>query len=739
MIRSFTTIWMRVALLTVVAAVSLSQERAIERDGTEAMRRRLDEIARRASHKDNPYANAIRADHFKALANVASALGDRIRYKFEAGRALLNAGRTEEAIEELTYVKNFFDARPGSVDRATHRVIRRKLAVAYMRLGEQENCAENHSAASCILPIRGDGVHRIERGSRGAVKEYLALLKDDPGDVESRWLLNIAYMTLGEYPDGVPEALLIPPEVFASGASLAPFSDVAGGAGVDAVGLSGGVAMDDFTGDGFLDIVTSSWGLRDPLRYFENRGDGTFNEKTEEAGLEGIVGGLNVKHVDYDNDGDLDLFVLRGAWLGGLGAHPNSLLENQGDGRFIDTTEAAGLLSFHPTQTAAWGDFDNDGDLDLFVGNETTEGSPHRSELFRNNGDGSFDEISAEVSIHVEAYVKGVAWGDIEGDGDLDLYVSTLAGPNLLFANSGRAAGGTSWQFEEVGKLAGVDKPHHSFPTWFFDYDNDGHLDLFACSYDLSRYSAFAENVAAFYMGMKSPAEPPRLYRNKGDGTFNDVTVAAGLAQPLFAMGSNFGDLDNDGFLDIYLGTGEPELTSIIPNRVFKNVAGTGFSDVTTVGGFGHLQKGHAVAFGDIDNDGDQDVYVVNGGAYQGDTFRNSLFENPGAESIFLTLELEGRKSNRYGVDSRIRVDVTSPAGPRSFFRTVGSGGSFGGSTLRQEIGLGTLAKIERLEIRWHGSGAVQSFNDIAVNQFYRLVEGGDLEPIAARSFDLSP
>src|SRR5205823_12826185 len=153
-------------------------------------------------------------------------------------------------------------------------------------------------------------------------------------------------------------------------------------------------------------------------------------------------------------------------------------------------------------------------------------------------------------------------------------------------------------------------------------------------------------DIAADYLGVPNQAELPRLYHNNHDGTFTDVTRAARLDKVLHGMGSNFGDLDNDGFLDFYLGTGNPDLSTLIPNRMFRNNEGKFFQDVTTSGGFGHLQKGHGVAFADLDNDGDQDILANLGGAYTGDIYRKALFENPGNSNRWLKLKLVGLQSN---------------------------------------------------------------------------------------------
>ena len=400
---------------------------------------------------------------------------------------------------------------------------------------------------------------------------------------------------------------------------------------------------------------------------------------------------MNTVHADYDNDGDIDILVLRGGWLGEAGRYPNSLLRNRGDGTFEDVTFSSGILSFNPTHSAAWADFNLDGYIDLFVGNESsapTGGPSHRSELFLNNRNGTFTEVSRQVGIDVDDFVKGVVWGDVNNDGLPDLYVSVFTGANRLYVNRG----GTSienWRFEERGAAAGVDKktpPFPSFPTWFWDFDNDGFEDLLVLSYDLS--APLHETVALEYLGLPLRSvrkgqlvefQPSRLFRNRGDGTFEDVTRRVGLADKvIYAMGSNFGDLDNDGWLDFYVGTGNPDLRSIVPNRMFRNVNGRRFEEVTLPGGFGHIQKGHATAFADLDRDGDEDVFMVLGGAYEGDRFSSVLFENPGwPKNRWITLELEGRTANRSAIGARVDVVAAQASGAaRTVRRTVRTGGS---------------------------------------------------------------
>jgi hypothetical protein len=213
------------------------------------------------------------------------------------------------------------------------------------------------------------------------------------------------------------------------------------------------------------------------------------------------------------------------------------------------------------------------------------------------------------------------------------------------------------------------------------------------------------------------------------------VTREAGLDKLLLGMGANFGDLDNDGWLDFYVGTGNPDLSSLMPNRMFRNDEGKRFQDVTTSGGFGQLQKGHGIAFGDINNSGTQDIYSVVGGAVEGDAYHRQLFANPGHGNNWLKLRLEGVKTNRAAIGARIKVVVAAGLGEREIHRTVGTGAHFGSSTLRQEIGIGSALAIKRVEILWPVTGTTQLLDDLDINTCYHVREGGDAERVALGTF----
>lgn len=604
------------------------------------------------------------------------------------------------------------------------------IAIAYMRLGERSNCMLNHNGSSCVFPIKDGGVHLLKTGSTRAIGTYEAILKAHPDDYESKWLLNIAFMTLGGYPKNVPPQFLIPgldkdPD---TAYKVKPFTDIAGGLGLDVNGSAGGVIVDDFNNDGYLDIITSAWGLDEPMHYFQNNGDGTFTDFTEKAGLKGINGGLNIQQVDYDNDGNMDIFVLRGAWnTQGFGNQPSSLLRNNGDDTFTDVTIPAGLLFYEPTQAAVWADFNNDGWLDVFIGTENAgpndAGGVHTSKLYINNHDGTFTDAAQQAHCAIQSYIKGVASADYNNDGWPDIFISTMDGKSYLLKNKGKK--GAIPDFEDVSASSGIDSnKQRTFTTWFYDYNNDGWPDILVAGYQF-------EHSLAYYAGAEAVGKPvpkagnPILFRNNHDGTFTDVTKQVGLDKVVYSMGANFGDIDNDGWPDMYFGTGNPDFKSLVPNKLFKNIDGKGFADVTVSSRTGNLQKGHGVAFADFRNTGIQDIFIEMGGAYKGDGYTSSLYLNPGQNNNnWIGLKLEGVKANRSAAGSRIKVTFTENGVKRSVYKDVNSGGSFGSSPLRQEIGIGQAKMIDEIEISWAGSGTIQRLKNISPNQFLHVTEG---------------
>jgi hypothetical protein len=611
------------------------------------------------------------------------------------------AGEMAGAIESLEQAHRIAEAQVPDLQLQ----LLEALGIAHLHKAEMANGLYHRPGDGCLLSGRPGRPFADTSDVNKAIQYFSRYLAEEPDELEVRWLLNIAHMFAGTYPRGVPAALLIPPAAFESGEDIAPFVDVASRVGLAGAALSGGVIVDDFDGDGRLDIVTSSIDSCAPLRLFRRNEDGMFADRAQQAGLGDQLGGLNILQADYDNDGRLDILVLRGGWET---PQRKSLLHNNGDGTFTDVTIASGLAKvLTGTQAAVWSDIDNDGRIDLFVGNENGP-----AQLFRNNGNGTFDDVAMKAGVDRRGFNKGVAAADYDDDGWPDLYVSNLGGTNFLYRNNHNGT------FTELARAAGVPGPGQGFPTWFFDYDNDGHQDLFVAPFVTS-----VDEVARGYLRLPAHGNTLKLYHNLGDGSFHEVTRQVGLDKVLMVMGANFGDFDNDGWLDLYLGTGNPSYASLVPSLLLRNKAGQSFVDVTAASRTGELHKGHGVAFADLDHDGDEEIVFEVGGATPGDAHALRLFENPGHGNDWIAVRLVGIKTNRSAIGARIAVTVDGDGGRRVLHRTVGSGGSFGASPLLQHVGLGAAARRVDVDIWWPTSNTRQHFADVGKSRFLEITE----------------
>jgi tetratricopeptide (TPR) repeat protein len=582
------------------------------------------------------------------------------------------------------------------------------LGIAYFHKSEVDNEVYKSPLDKCLFPMRPEFKYGNASSSEKAIEHLLKVLKQKSDNLEVKWVLNLAYMTLGTYPAAVPKEDLIPLAGFESPQNIGRFRDVAPETGLNLFSMAGGVVVDDFDGDGLFDVVTSSMDQCGPMHFFHNNGDGTFTDRTAKAGLANQLGGLSSVQTDYNNDGLTDILVMRGGW-----EIPQrlSLLKNNGNGTFTDVTKSAGLANEAiSTQGVAWADINNDGLLDLFVGQE--KGA---AKLFLNMGNGTFKDISHSAGIDKVGWMKAVAAADVDGDGYVDFYVSNYAGDSELFHNN------HDLTFTDIAKQAAVPGTGHGFGAFFFDYDNCGWPDLFVSSYLMS-----TDETMRTFMGLPHRGATFKLYKNLGNGAFRDASEETGIAKGFMPMGINYGDVDNDGYLDIYLGNGDPAFSSVVPHVLLRNDGGKKFVDITASSGTGELHKGHGIAFADLDNRGYQDILTVIGGAVRGDSHMFRVFENPGNANDWLRIHLVGVKTNRAAIGARIKVTVNNEGrGTRAIYRWVSSGASFGGSPLEQHIGLGPAARIENIEIRWGGpANTVQTLTDVAKNQVIEVKEG---------------
>jgi hypothetical protein len=492
--------------------------------------------------------------------------------------------------------------------------------------------------------------------------------------------------------------------------------------------MAGGVAAFDYNNDGLTDVFFTNGASIPSLqkdspkyfnRLFRNEGGMRFTDVTEDAGVAGSGYSMGAAAGDYDNDGHVDLFV--------AGVFRNTLYHNRGDGHFEDVTEKAGIKSDKWAVAAGWFDYNNDGLLDLFVVNYASWspgydrfcGDPSRNlrvychpkyfegltnTLYRNRGDGTFEDVSERAGI-AQHHGRGMslAFADYDNDGFMDIFVTNDNQENFLFHNRGDGT------FEEVGVLAGValpnsGKPVSSMGTDFRDYDNDGRPDISV-------------------VGLANETFP--LFHNLGGGLFEDATYRTRLSVLTIARSgwsTGFFDLNNDGRKDLFTTCSHVDDNVEMfqatkykqPNAIFSNLGDGTFSDVSAQAGedFQVPRAHRGCAFADFNNDGKIDVVVA---SLQD---RAELWENVSPDpNHWIILKLTGTKSNRDGIGARVRIDkqcnhMSSACG-------YASSSHFG-----VHFGLGKVEKIPSLEIRWP-SGVVQVLRDVKANQILEVREPG--------------
>jgi hypothetical protein len=536
------------------------------------------------------------------------------------------------------------------------------------------------------------------------------------------------------------------------------FTDVAAGAGLVHPSIYGGidrkrfiletngcgVAFVDVDGDGWLDALVLSGirlrpdareperlppGERPTARLYRNRRDGTFVDVTREAGLALSGWASSVCAGDYDNDGWIDLYL---TYYG-----TNVLLRNRGDGTFEDTTAKAGVggRAGRWASGCTFADYDRDGRLDLFVAHYlrfdlTTAPEPGEGPncvwkgvpvncgpkglptdtnvLYRNNGDGTFRDVSAASGIDrvTGRYPMTAVAADLDEDGWTDIYVASDSTAAVLYRN-GRDGTFTDVAVESGAAYSEYGQPQAGMGVAVGDFDTDGRLDLFK--------THFADDI-------------PALYRNLGRGLFEDIATAAGLAvqNRHVEWGAGMPDLDLDGLPDLVYVTGNvyPEVERRLPHYphrgpriVFRNLGGARFADVTLRSGPGAaaLHSSRGAAFGDYDNDGDVDILVMN--MNEPPSLLRNDYAGPNG---WIQVQLEGRPSNRTAIGATVLVT----AGGRTQARAVLSQSSYySHDDLRLHFGLGTAARADRIEIRWP-SGRREVLRDVPARRVVRVREG---------------
>ena len=658
-----------------------------------------------------PWVATARRDALEAITTFEGIEGLRLRY--ERGWFRLRDGRNDEAVDDFEAC--VADATEGEAD--VRGECRRMLAIAWMRVAEVQHCVSVIGGGFCVSPTSGEP-HEDPApmtAAADALSAYLA--EDDPERSDVAWLLNLTALARGAWPDAVPEAFRADPTRLTPSTPLPAWTDVGPSVGLTQADIAGTPVLEDFDGNGFVDLLFSNFDPERRPSLWLQSADGSFCDASHATGLDGAGASLFLTAADYDNDGDSDLLVPRAGWYDVDGGVSVLLYQNDGTGRFHDVTLASGLAEVTgPSQVAVWADFNVDGWLDVFVGRES-QTRPTPSSLYLNQGDGTFVDAAPDAGLTLLQFVKGAAAGDVDGDGRPDLYVSAFNAPNTLFLNR---------RFGFVPTPIPAD-PTSSFSSWFFDVDQDGDLDLYTANFaaifggvdavdDATRTRG--QGWAAWVLGRQPGVAPGSLWRNE-DGAWRDVSADFGLTIPHAAMGSSVGDLDADGWPDFVLGTGAPGYDALEPNAVYHNQGGVHFEEIAAPLGLNHLQKGHGVAFGDLDGDGDEDLVESIGGVYRGDGFEDPVYENPTEGASTLTVRFRGTTDHRdaRGAHLVIETDV------RTFHAWVGVNSSFSGGTLDVEQGLGASRAILDAWVTWP-NGDVESLPGLRLGARHVVEQG---------------
>ena len=466
-------------------------------------------------------------------------------------------------------------------------------------------------------------------------------------------------------------------------------------------GQSRGLAWGDYDNDGDADLYVANTGGQWNF-FYRNNGDGSFEKMrgVEVVRHRGFSEGVN--WVDYDNDGDLDLFVANtDDWEAGTGDEANFLFRNDGGGGFVQLTEGPLVTDKTNASAACWGDYDNDGLLDVFVVNRGDQNDA----LYHNLGAGRFERIQIGSPVKNAGDGRTCAFGDVDGDGYLDLYVGNFRQRNFFYHNNGDGS------FSEVTDGVFVTTTSLTYGVSFVDFDYDGDLDLF-----VTNIGRDDRNV---------------LYKNDGRGNLEPLADNPMFEHEKYAgdgggasKGHTWGDFDNDGDLDLYVanGTYQADMRNFLytqgeDGRFTRLLEGAVVADADTSAG---------VVSADYDNDGDLDLFVANWGSDDQD---NVLYRNETAGNNWFSMRLEGRQSNRFGIGARIRLKSTIRGKAvwqtRHLFPNTGYASQ---KAYDIHVGLGNAAVVDSLEVRWP-SGTVDLHTNIERNTFWKATEGGALEP----------
>jgi hypothetical protein len=611
-----------------------------------------------------------------------------------------------QALQYKEEIERYRERLRAVPDDATARL---QLGRTYIKCGLYAEALDELARAAEYPGTRAQALYeRTVAGTRGgryqqAIRDGARAIEAGASELRAQHWMWLASEKLGGYPAETP-----PKRRVAMKTGLAPtrlrYRDVSREIGIDKTSGGRGTAIFDIDGDGELDVIISA--VSAGCSVYRNNGDGTFRDASVGSGLDACVNSWGISAGDYDNDGRVDLFVTRLGFFDGLAA----LYRNNGDGTFTDVTREAGVQGWAPGFTAGWVDFDLDGRLDLFVPSNLggVFHRPKRHRLFHNNGDGTFTDVALDARLMPWGPAVGATWGDYDNDGYPDLFLSSAFGRSQLFHNNGDGT------FTDVSAAAGIDRPCFGMVAFFCDYDNDGWLDL--VQYLWCRNEDMILSLR--YGAPSSGGQPLRIYRNNRDGTFTLANGELGIVECWGSMSGNAADLDNDGRLELLLGNGGPQMDRSEPMVVLAN-DGSGFRNITFTAGLPAAGKSHGANAADLHGDGRMCLVSASGGMYPGELLTTSVFRPEELPGNYLNVRLTGVTCNRDAIGARLKLT----AGGRGQHLVINGGSQFGCLPLEQHFGLGAARGAEQLEIWWPG-GPREVFERLPANATVSITQG---------------
>lgn len=646
----------------------------------------------------------------------------------ELGKEYMRNGQYLEAIKQWKNCQSYANKYKLPLGPADLNTFTYNVALAQILGGDRDNRNAGVDNKLFTLPIpKGIEVPHTE-GYKAAVKLLESHLFKVSDDEDCKYLLNLAYMKLGKYPQKPFSGWRMSEDSFVDEMTIGTFREIASEIGLEAETQAGSIVVDDFDLDFDDDVLISSGGFNDSLRYFENIGNGQFVERTEDAGLSNIRGISNLSAGDINKDGLPDIYAMRGTYMGPFGKngslHDVVLLNRKG--RFEDITPDHMREWAAPTSMAFFRDMNMDGWLDIVAIPSTQQEGDQGVRVYYNNGKQDFTLAEDANGMEAKGDIAGAIITDFNQSSFQDSFYSIRKHQNKLYFNNGfvkkGAPQGSIWDIEEFSDDEEVISIKDAGPCVVYDANNDGWVDFINfLNFDIPPSIIMKE---ADPMNMKGATMTPHILVNNMGTGFIKHSLATGLDKTISVGGAAAADLNNDGTFDLILGSRCPTEMAPTQSRVFINLPAQGFKEVTTSSGMGTLYKVSAIAVSDFDKDGDNDIFMATGGNFPGERSPLLVYQNPGNDKKWLGIKLVGIRSTSSPSGIKVVINVQTDEGPQKIYYFYNIDSGFGQGSSMHVIGLNDIRSIDNVEVFWPGMSLATVYDLVKPNHHYGFVEG---------------